>query len=57
MEKSLLKLFSAVQVENKNKINFDTSILNRTIKNGYVLDPSIIPNEKQIHLFINHGKL
>ena len=32
MEKSLLKLFNAVQVENKNKRNFNTSILKNNKK-------------------------
>lgn len=41
MKHATLRLFNAVQVENKRKEKSDTAILKRTIKNGYILDPSI----------------
>lgn len=38
-----LRLFNAIQTENKNKRHGDTDILGMTIKNGYILDPAINP--------------
>ncbi len=36
-----LRLFNAVQVDNNNSVISDTSVLERTISNGYILDPAI----------------
>jgi hypothetical protein len=43
MEKALLRLFNAVKVDNKESKNIDQATLERTISEGYVLHPSIIP--------------
>ncbi len=44
MKTATLRLFNAIQVKNKNKKNIPQSVLERTIKNGYLLDEAIWPN-------------
>jgi hypothetical protein len=41
METSTLRLFNAIQVNDKNNNYFDESIFKRTIQNGYILDSAI----------------
>lgn len=43
MIKATLRLFNAVQVDSKQNRNIPQAVFERTIKNGYVLDPSILP--------------
>ena len=43
MIEATLRLFNAVQVEIKKAQNIPQSVLERTIRHGYVLDPSILP--------------
>ncbi len=43
MIKATLRLFNAVQVDSKQDRNIPQSVFERTIKNGYVLDPAILP--------------
>jgi hypothetical protein len=43
MIKAALRLFNAVQVDSKQNRNIPQAVFERTIKNGYVLDPSILP--------------
>lgn len=45
MLKSTLKLFNAVQVEDKQKRTISDEVVTRALKNGYVLDPCIDPKE------------
>lgn len=40
-----LRLFNAVQVDSKQNRNIPQAVFERTIKNGYVLDPSILPEK------------
>ena len=47
MKKATLRLFNAVQIDKKNnKHIIDNNSLERTIKNGYILDPTIEPDDK-----------
>jgi hypothetical protein len=46
MENELLRLFNAVQTIDKNQNFYNEDILKRTVRNGYVLSPSIYPNPK-----------
>lgn len=46
IEVALLRLFNAVQVDNKQENSIPQSILERTIKNGYILHPTIRPSDK-----------
>ncbi|SEH08136.1 hypothetical protein [Candidatus Venteria ishoeyi] len=41
---AVLRLFNAIQVENKQPQDMPESVLARTLKNGYVLDPAIHPD-------------
>ena len=43
MINATLRLFNAVQVDFKQNQNIPQAVFERTIKNGYVLDPSILP--------------
>lgn len=43
MIKATLRLFNAVQVDSRQNRNIPQAVFERTIKNGYVLDPSILP--------------
>ena len=49
METSLLRLFNAVQVVNKESKGINQDILKRTIANGYILDPSILPSKELLN--------
>jgi hypothetical protein len=46
METSILRLFNAVQVMNKESKGINQDVLKRTISNGYILDPSIVPSNE-----------
>jgi len=50
MKTELLKLFNAVLVENKRKKKISDDILERTIKNGYILQPAIRPDTELLDL-------
>ena len=50
MNKATLRLFNAVEVNNREKKNISQSILARTIQNGYILDSAIEPNEELLDL-------
>jgi hypothetical protein len=43
MIKATLRLFNAVQVDSKHNRKIPQAVFERTIKNGYVVDPSILP--------------
>lgn len=43
MIKATLRLFHAVQVDSKHNRNIPQAVVERTVKNGYILDPSILP--------------
>jgi hypothetical protein len=43
METSTLRLFNAIQVNDKNENYFDEKVFKHTVQNGYVLDSSICP--------------
>lgn len=43
MNTATLRLFNAIQVNNKQENNIPDDVYARTIKNGYVLSPAIIP--------------
>ena len=45
METATLRLFNAIQVDQKQNQNIPPAILERTVKNGYILDPVIRPTE------------
>lgn len=45
MEKATLRLFNAIQVDNKYGKHSDVFFLKRTIQSGYILDPAIKPTE------------
>lgn len=45
MIKATLRLFNAVQVESRQNRNIPQAVYERTIRNGYVLDPSILPED------------
>lgn len=45
METATLRLFNAIQVDQKQHQNIPPAILERTVKNGYILDPAIRPTE------------
>lgn len=47
---STLRLFNAIQVESRNGVNYSPELLSRTIKNGYVLDPSIEASEALLNI-------
>jgi hypothetical protein len=44
-EIALLRLFNAVQTESQSEFVFHVNDIFRMIKNGYILDPKIIPNQ------------
>jgi len=44
-EIALLRLFNAVQTESQSEFVFNVNDIFRMIKNGYILDPRIIPNQ------------
>jgi len=46
MQQAALKLFKAVQVDERNPRGISQDITERTIRHGYVLEPAIIPDEK-----------
>ncbi len=46
MQKAVLRLFNAVQVDEQVKNSgLDQAILERTVQNGYILDPAVPPSE------------
>ena len=47
--KSTLRLFNAVLVDNKVNNHASESVLSRTLKNGYVLDPAIKPTKSLLN--------
>jgi hypothetical protein len=49
MKTALLRLFNAVQVDDKQRNDVPQSVLERTVKNGYVLHPAIRPNDKLLN--------
>jgi len=46
METATLRLFNAIQVENKQDKDISQSIFERTVNNGYILDSAIQPEKK-----------
>ncbi len=46
MQNALLRLFNAVQVEKKTRSKLVKNVLERTLKNGYFLDPAIKPTDE-----------
>ncbi len=50
MNKATLRLFNAIEVNNKDNKNIPQSILARTIQNGYILDSAIEPEEELLDL-------
>lgn len=46
MNKATLRLFNAIQVEERGITGVSKATLERTIKNGYILDPAITPNSE-----------
>lgn len=49
MNKATLRLFSAIEVDNKQKKDLPESLLVRTIQNGYILDSTIQPTEELLN--------
>lgn len=49
METALLRLFNAAQVNDKQNKSIDQSVLERTVRNGYILDPAIHPNKRLLN--------
>ena len=50
MNKATLRLFNAVEVNNRYKKNISQSVLARTIQNGYILDSAIEPDEELLDI-------
>ncbi len=50
MNKATLRLFNAIEVNNKDNKNIPQTILARTIQNGYILDSAIEPDEELLDL-------
>jgi len=48
--KALIRLFKAVEIESHNTKKSDPSILNRTLKNGFVFSPEIVGSYSEEHL-------
>ncbi|MGK7945971.1 MAG: hypothetical protein AB4058_16025, partial [Microcystaceae cyanobacterium] len=46
MNKSTLRLFNAIEVKHKKEKELPQSVVARTIKNGYILDSAIKPNQE-----------
>ena len=45
MQQAVLRLFNAVQVDSHNTLGISQDVTERTIRHGYVLDPTITPDE------------
>lgn len=54
METATLRLFNAIQVDNKERGQISQGTLERTIKNGYLLDEAIRPDERLLDLIESH---
>lgn len=50
MYKETLRLFNAVQVDDKKVKNISEGVMQSTIRNGYVLSPTIQPNNKMLSI-------
>ena len=46
MQQAVLRLFKAVQVDTHNTLGISQDVTERTIKHGYVLEPTITPDKK-----------
>jgi len=53
MEAATLRLFNAVQVDNKHNQDIPISVHERTVKNGYILDRSVRPDNSLLDIIEN----
>lgn len=50
MQKATLRLFNAIQIAERVPTEIPKTVLERSIRNGYILDPAIQPNEEMLSI-------